>query len=102
MVIHRVTNPEFGDTVGCDYTTASRLRSGERLPSRSLLSSIVKAYNLDANEALDAADKGGEEFAKYLDEMVFNPPDTDNPDDIADALIEDVIEDASVDTPSET
>jgi len=69
----RVTNDEFGAAVGCDFTMASRLRNGARLPSRELLERIVKAYNLDANEALDASSQGGHAFAAYLRRTVFEP-----------------------------
>lgn len=70
----RVTNEEFGRNVGCDFTMASRLRNGKRLPSRDLLSRIVEAYGLDATEALEATSAGKEAFAAYLDRVVFNPP----------------------------
>jgi transcriptional regulator with XRE-family HTH domain len=69
-----ITNEEFGANVGCDFTMASRLRNGKRLPSRELLESIVSFYHLDANEALAATRGGKEAFAAYLDRTVFNPP----------------------------
>lgn len=67
----RVTNEEFGARVGCDFTMASRLRNGARLPSRELLERIVTAYSLDANEALAATSKGGEVFSEYLRAKIF-------------------------------
>lgn len=73
MTVSRVTNDEFGDKVGCDYTMASRLRGGKRLPSRELLERIVTAYQLDGNEALRATAEGGEAFAAFLNDHVFNP-----------------------------
>lgn len=69
-----ITNEEFGANVGCDFTMASRLRNGKRLPSRELLESIVSFYHLDANEALAATREGMDAFADYLDRTVFNPP----------------------------
>lgn len=69
-----ITNEEFGANVGCDFTMASRLRNGKRLPSRELLESIVRVYHLDANDALAATRDGKEAFANYLDRTVFNPP----------------------------
>lgn len=71
----RVTNEEFGNRVGCDFTMASRLKNGRRLPSRDLLSRIVEAYGLDATEALAASSAGKEAFAAFLDRHVFNPPE---------------------------
>lgn len=81
MTVSRVTNEQFGYRVGCDYTMASRLRSGKRLPSRELLERIVVAYGLDGNEALTATATGPLAFARFLDEHVFNPvPKSDLPD----------------------
>lgn len=74
MTSAHITNEEFGAKVGCDFTMASRLRNGKRLPSRELLESIVNVYHLDANEALAATRAGREAFATYLDRTVFNPP----------------------------
>ena len=45
---------EFGEQTECDYTTASRLLSGDRAPSTGLLQRICAAYGLNANEALAA------------------------------------------------
>lgn len=73
MTVTRVTNEEFGERVGCDYTMASRLRGGKRLPSRELLERIVSAYGLDGGEALRATAQGPEVFAQYLSDHVFNP-----------------------------
>lgn len=70
----RVTNNEFGDRVGCDFTMASRLRNGERLPSRELLERIVAAYGLDGNEALAATRAGRSAFKEFLRIKVFEPP----------------------------
>ncbi len=75
----RITNDEFGRAVKCDFTMASRLRNGERLPSRELMERIVAAYGLDANEALSASRKGGKAFSAYLRKNVFErkPEKTD-------------------------
>lgn len=76
---------EFGERVGCDYTTASRLLSGERAPSTRLLARICKEFGLDEGEALRtlAADQASGKrrtvlFAQYLRREVFrqeDPPD---------------------------
>jgi transcriptional regulator with XRE-family HTH domain len=66
-----MTNDEFGDKVGCDFTMASRLKNGQRLPSRELLERIVEAYDLDANEALAATRAGRAAFKEYLRANVF-------------------------------
>lgn len=77
MTNTRVTNYEFGEKVGCDFTMASRLRNGQRLPSRDLLQRIVTAYELDPKDALTAASEGPEVFSAYLREKVFDadPPE---------------------------
>lgn len=66
-----VTLEVFSDRVGCHFTTASRLRAGERLPSRRLLGRIVKEYGIDRNKAFDAFTAGPEAFGALLREFVF-------------------------------
>lgn len=77
---------EFGRLVECNYTTASRLLSGDRSPSTRLLARICKAYGLDGTRALAAmeADQGREDgrtptFAAFLKAEVFDkaPPGDD-------------------------
>ncbi len=67
----RLTNTRFADLTGCDFTSASKIRHGQRQPSLSLFARIVDAFHLDANDALDAYKKGREAFTRYLNEMVF-------------------------------
>lgn len=81
MITTRVTNEEFGSKVGCDFTMASRLRNGQRLPSRELLERIVTAYGLDANEALRASAGGHASFAAYLKVEIFEPETADHPEE---------------------
>jgi len=78
----RVTNEEFGQKVGCDFTMASRIRNGQRLPSRVRLEQIVQAYGLDGNEALRASAAGPKAFSLYLKAKVFEPePEADEPEE---------------------
>lgn len=71
----RVTNEEFGAKVGCDFTTASKLRNGTRLPSRELLERIIRAYDLDANDAIQAT--RSDTFGDYLKTMIFKSDESD-------------------------
>lgn len=48
------TYKEFGERAGCDYTTVSRLLSGDRSPSTRLLRNICQAFDLDEGAALRA------------------------------------------------
>lgn len=75
----RMTNDEFGERVGCHYSMASRLRNGERLPSRTLLRRIIDAFDLNRIAAYEAYDRGPEVFSRFLRENVFEPtePKTD-------------------------
>jgi transcriptional regulator with XRE-family HTH domain len=73
---------EFGERAGCDHTTASRLRSGDRAPSTRLLNRICQAFDLDRSEALqilaeDQQTGTGQtpRFAEYLRTKVFEVPD---------------------------
>lgn len=71
----RLTNPQFAEHVGCDFTTASRIRNGYRLPSLSLFARMVAHYHLDANEAVLAYLAGRDVFREYLNDQVFDPTD---------------------------
>lgn len=71
---------EFGRRAKCDYTTASRLLTGDRAPSTRLLVRICDAFDLDKGEALgvlakDQARTDGKHpaFAEYLRDNVFSP-----------------------------
>jgi len=74
---------DFGEAVGCDYTTASRLLSGERSPSTRLLARICRVYKLDEGEALRVLAQDQESsgsgrtvrFAAFLKQRVFDPGD---------------------------
>ncbi|QNJ57639.1 helix-turn-helix DNA binding domain protein [Streptomyces phage Keanu] len=69
-----VTLEAFADRVGCHFTTASRLRSGERKPSSVLLGRIVEEYGLDKEEAFDLFTQkdNASEFGAYLRRVVFD------------------------------
>lgn len=69
-----MTNQEFADLVGCDYTMASRLRNGQRMPSGQMLAKIVDECSLDANTALQMYAEGAAAFSRYLRETVFALP----------------------------
>lgn len=67
-----VTLEAFADRVGCHFTTASRLRSGDRMPSRELLGRIVEAYGLDKEAAFDRFTAGDSaKFGEFLRKNVF-------------------------------
>lgn len=67
-----VTLEAFAARVGCHFTTASRLRNGERMPSRELLGRIVEEYDLDSDEVLKLFTTGTpDEFGRYLKKNVF-------------------------------
>lgn len=69
---------EFGRLAECDYTTVSRLLSGDRAPSTRLLNRICVAFDLDSGEALrvlatdqERDDGKSTAFAAYLREKVI-------------------------------
>jgi transcriptional regulator with XRE-family HTH domain len=71
----QITLEKFAQTVGCHYSTASRFRSGERMPGPELLGRIVSAYSLDPRETLDAYSTGPIAFGRFLRDHVFGPYD---------------------------
>ena len=70
-----VTNHAFANKVGCNYTMASRMRSGKRRPSAEMLSRICTAYGLDEGEALRTWAQGADTFSAWLRDKVFDQPD---------------------------
>lgn len=61
----------FSARVGCHISTASRLRAGERLPSRELLARVVNVYGLNREDAFDAFTSGPDAFGSFLRDRVF-------------------------------
>lgn len=70
-MVARESNTDFARKVGCNHTMASRLRSGQRMPSSAMMLSICKAYNLDEGEALRMYGEGRESFSAWLRKNVF-------------------------------
>lgn len=64
----------FASRVDCHLSTASRLRSGERLPSLTLLARIGREFKLPLPELVAQYEKGRPAFAKYLRTRVFEKP----------------------------
>jgi transcriptional regulator with XRE-family HTH domain len=82
-----VTLESFARRVECHFTTASRLRSGQRLPGRGLFGRIVAAYGLDPQEALEIYSSGtADEFGQFLRQHIFKgAPHSDEHEDPTDA-----------------
>lgn len=70
-----VTLEAFAARVDCHFTTASRLRAGQRLPGRRLLGRIVKEYNLSEEDKKEAyrifTDETEVEFGEFLRAKIF-------------------------------
>lgn len=74
----RVTLYEFSKAVGCHFTTASRLRSGDRMPGGKILLETVKKYGLDPMKTLEAfGTEDPEVFGRFLRKDVFHVTDED-------------------------
>jgi len=71
----KLTNEQVGERLGIDFTTASMLKTGRRLPSASLMVRIWDAFNLNGDDLLGAYKAGRPAFASYMQEMVFTAPD---------------------------
>lgn len=66
-----MTNEEFAEKVGIDYTTASRLRNGRRLPSGQLLVRIHDEFRIPWQRLMEAYAKGPAVFSELLGRVVF-------------------------------
>lgn len=70
-----MTNYSFAEAVGINYTMASRLRNGKRLPSGRLLLRIQEQFGLPYEELRDAYQGGSAEFGRYISAKIFDAPD---------------------------
>lgn len=70
-----MTNKAFGEAVGCDFTMASRLRNGDRLPGLRLMIRISEAFDLPYDELVAAYQEGHAAFGTYLRQRVFDNQD---------------------------
>lgn len=61
-----MTNEAFAARVGIDYTTASRLRNGHRLPSGALLVRIHREFGIGYKALMEAYEAGPSAFAALL------------------------------------
>lgn len=68
-----VSNAQFGRDVGVHFTTASRYRNGDRVPSTTVALKIADCYDLDPGEMLRAISAGREAFGHYIRMKVFGP-----------------------------
>lgn len=68
-----VSNAAFGHAVGVHFTTASRYRNGERVPSIDKARKIAQVYGLDLDELTEAMASGRETFGHYIRMHVFGP-----------------------------
>jgi transcriptional regulator with XRE-family HTH domain len=69
-----MTLEDFASRVDCHLSTASRLRSGERLPSLTLLARIGREFELPLPELVAQYERGRPAFAEYLRTNVFDSP----------------------------
>lgn len=66
-----LNNSDFAQQIGCGVSMASRLRSGERLPSIRLMARIAVVYGVSMQDLADAHNAGGEAFSQLLRDRVF-------------------------------
>ena len=69
-----VDQAEFSARVGCSISMASRLRSGERLPSLAMLIKISEAFDIAYDDLMAAYRQGPVEFSACLREQAFGEP----------------------------
>jgi hypothetical protein len=72
------SNAEFGRAVDVHFTTASRYRNGERVPSTGVALRIAETYDIDPGELLRAIRSGHQAFGHLMRMRVFGPePEVD-------------------------
>lgn len=76
---HDMTNEEVADFLKVHYSTVSRLKNGERMPSGGLLWDIIRVFRLNTEEAMNAFGEGPSVFAPYFRVNVMNKTVEDFP-----------------------
>ena len=61
-----MTNKQFGQKIGVDFSIASRLRNGKRLPTVKQLWRLSHVFKLPTKALVDACAVGPEAFGEYL------------------------------------
>lgn len=61
-----ISNQQFAQDVGCHHSMASRLMSGDRLPSLDMLHRISEAYGIERDQLVDHSLEGAEAFGRFL------------------------------------
>lgn len=61
-----VSKAEFGRRVGYHFSMASRILTGNRLPSVDKIAKIHKVYGIPMDELVDAHQKGAAHFGPWL------------------------------------
>lgn len=67
------SNSDFSSATGVHFTTASRYRNGERVPSTGVARRMAIHYGLDAAEVLEAISRGRIYFGHYVRMRIFGP-----------------------------
>jgi transcriptional regulator with XRE-family HTH domain len=65
-----MTNAQIGALIGVSESMASRLCSGERLPSPATMVLISRVFNVSADRLLVAHGQGGEIFGPMLVRLI--------------------------------
>jgi transcriptional regulator with XRE-family HTH domain len=65
-----MTNQALGELIGVDHSMASRLRSGERLPSPDTMRRIADAFGVDGGVLLREHGKGRASFGLYFSQLI--------------------------------
>lgn len=65
-----MTNAALAELLGCHFSTASRWRSGKRLPGVRLLAKISAVLGIPHDDLVVAHEAGPVEFSRLLNEHI--------------------------------
>lgn len=71
-----ITNATYASAVGCHFTMASRLRSGERKPGLATVIATIRAYDLTCDQVVDwlrAIELGAYYSGVWMRRNIFEP-----------------------------
>lgn len=67
------TNRELGEAIGCSHSMASRIVTGQRMPSIDLIEKISETFGIPIKTLLDARKKSDVAFGELMQRKVVRP-----------------------------
>lgn len=79
MGTKKMTSRRLGELIGRSESYASLLRRGKRMPSTQVVLALVRVFDLDRADVLDALAEGPESFGRLVDRVAVTETPVHDP-----------------------